>query len=196
MMNINATKLQGNHVVLEPLQPTHENELYVAAQDQAIWTYTGSKAYGPQFKHWFDSAYVKMSKNQHIPFAVRRLKDNKIVGSTRYYDIESEHKRLTIGYTWYIPETWGTVINPECKYLLLKNAFELLQMNRVEFCTDVRNVRARAAIRKIGATEEGVLRNHMITTDGVLRNTVVFSIINSEWPTVKSALEQRIQNLM
>lgn len=195
-MNINSTKLQGKHVVLESFQPMHERELNAAAQDPAIWGYTSSKAYGPQFKSWFESACTKMEKNQHLPFVVRRIEDNKIIGSTRYYDIDHEHKRLSIGYTWYVPEAWGTVINPECKYLLLQYAFEALQMNRVEFMTDVKNVRSRAAIKKLGATEEGILRNHMITCEGVLRNSVIYSIISSEWPVVKRNLEQRIQSVV
>src|SRR5581483_12426 len=99
---------------------------------------------------------------------------------------------LSIGYTWFTPDTWGSFINPECKYLLLKNAFEKLNVNRIDFMTDSRNIRARAALKKLGAVEEGLLRYHTILEDGFVRDTAVFSIIKSDWPLVKSQLEQRL----
>lgn len=127
-----------------------------------------------------------------MPFVVRRVVDGEIIGSTRYYNISQEHHRLTIGYTWYIVDVWGTVVNPECKYLLLRHAFETLHINRVELLTDVRNLRSRAAIKKLGAIEEGILRWHMIVEDGRIRDTVVHSIIKSEWPPVKLGIEARL----
>ena len=107
-----------------------------------------------------------------------------------YYHIDRGHRRLCIGYTWLIPEVWGTYVNSECKYLLLKHAFEDLNINRVEFMADARNYRSRAALKKLGAREEGILRQHMILENGYVRDTVVFSIIKSEWPEIKMALHQ------
>lgn len=186
--------LEGNRLHLEPLHHSHRDELYAIAQDERIWTYNSSKAFGERFYQWFDKAVQCFQAGQHLPFAVRRISDKKLIGSTRYYDINAEHRRLTIGYTWYIPEVWGSWVNPECKYLLLEYAFEALQVNRVEFVTDSRNSRSRAAIKKIGATEEGVLRHHMVLEDGYIRDTVVFSITRPEWPIIKHKLETRLKH--
>lgn len=185
--------LKGNWVHLEPLNDSHRDELYAIAQDESIWTYNSSKAFGDRFSRWFDKAIKCLQAEQHLPFVVRRVSDKKLIGSTRYYDINSENHRLTIGYTWYIPEVWGSCVNPECKYLLLKYAFEELQVNRVEFVTDSRNSHSRAAIKKLGATEEGILRHHMILEDGFIRDTVIFSITKPEWSTIKFNLKTRLK---
>ena len=121
MLNIKPTVLIGSLVQLEPLNESHKNELYNAAQDESIWTYNGSKAFGEGFYRWFNKA---ITASTHLPFIVWRISDKKIIGSTRHDDINPEHHRLTIGYTWYIPEVWGTYVNRECKLLLLKFAFE------------------------------------------------------------------------
>jgi RimJ/RimL family protein N-acetyltransferase len=189
MLALKPTTLRGSTIQLEPLNETHKNELYNAAQDETIWTYNSSKALGERFYRWFDKA---ISTSTHLPFIVRRLSDTKMIGSTRYYDINPENRRLSLGYTWYIPEVWGTPVNPECKFLLLKYAFEDGQVNRVEFAIDARNSRSRAAIKKLGAIEEGVLRQHIILEDGFIRDTVIFSIIQSDWPQVKSTLQSRL----
>ncbi len=195
MINIRPAILKGSWIQLEPLNESHKNELYSAAQDESIWTYNSSNALGERFFSWFDKAMKCFQSQQHLPFIVRRLSDAKIIGSTRYYDINPEHHRLTIGYTWYIPEVWGSHVNPECKFLLLKFAFEDLQVNRVEFVTDSRNSRSRAAIKKIGAIEEGVLRHHMILEDGFIRDTVMFSVIKSDWFQIKLILQSRLEKL-
>ena len=191
MLNIQETTLIGSRIQLEPLDESHKNKLYEAAQDESIWTYFSSKVVGEGFYRWFDKAMQSFQDKQHLPFIVRRLSDNKIIGSTRYYDIVPTHHRLAIGYTWYVPEVWGTYVNPECKFLLLKFAFEDLQVNRVEFLIHSGNTRSRAAVKKLGAVEEGILRYHMILDDGTLRDTVVYSIIKPDWPQIKSALNAR-----
>jgi RimJ/RimL family protein N-acetyltransferase len=191
VLRIQPAILKGFGVQLEPLNESHKNELYSAAQDESIWIYNSAKAFGKQFYPWFDKAIKCFQRQQHLPFIVRRLSDAKIIGSTRYYDINPEHHRITIGYTWYIPEVWGSYVNPECKFLLLRFAFEDLQVNRVEFVTDSRNARSRAAIKKIGAIEEGLLRHHMILEGGFIRDTVIFSIVKPDWPKVKSFLKLR-----
>lgn len=192
MLDIQPIILKGARVQLEPINELHRAELYNAAQDEAIWTYNSAKAFGEQFHRWFDKALNAFQDQQQLPFIVRRISDTKIIGSSRYYNITPEHHRLTIGYTWYIPEVWGTYVNPECKLLLLKFAFEDSQANRVEFVTDARNIRSRAAIKKLGAIEEGLLRHHMVLEDGFIRDTVMFSIVKPDWAHVKLTLQSRL----
>ena len=191
MFTIKPVLLKGQNIQLEILDTKHRDDLYQAAQDEIISQYMPNKIQGDKFYRWFDAALNKKTEQQ-LPFVVRRQTDGKIIGSSRYYDIQAEHHRLAIGYTWYIPEVWGTVVNPECKYLLLQHAFEKLSANRVEFIIDARNTRSRAAVKKLGAIEEGLLRQHVILENGFIRDSVVFSIIQSEWSVVKTSLEQRL----
>lgn len=193
MSVIQPILLTGNVIQLEMLNETHKNELYEAAQDEKIWTFTQSKAFHNHFYPWFDKAIISFQEGKQLPFIVRQQSDKKIIGSTRYYDINFNHRRLTIGYTWYIQSAWGTAVNPECKYLLLQHAFEILAMNRVEFVIDSRNLRSRAAIKKLGATEEGILRQHMILENGIIRDSIIFSIIKSEWPIIQASLKSRLE---
>lgn len=188
------TTLAGSWIHLEPMNETHRDDLCAIAKDSRIWTYIATRAEGDSFDQWFAKAMSKLQSGHHLPFVVRRLSDQKIIGTTRYYDISPTHHRLMVGYTWYSPEVWGTYVNPECKYLLLQHAFEILKINRVEFATDSRNLRSRSAIKKLGANEEGLLRQHMVLKDGFVRDTVVFSIIKNEWPRVKSMLEERLKS--
>ena len=126
------------------------------------------------------------------PFAVVRRSDNAVIGSTRYLNITPADRRLEIGSTWYVVGAWGTAVNPECKLLLLSHAFETLGANRVELRTDRLNERSQAAILKLGAIREGVLRRHMKVHGGRMRDTVVFAIISPEWPRVKARLRARL----
>lgn len=192
MQDIQPCLLKGSIVELEPLNESHKADLFVAAQDEAIWSFIGAHAFGEKFEPWFAKVMKHFEEKHQIPFVVRRLADHKIVGSTRYYDIRPEHNRVTIGYTWYIPEVWGTAVNPECKFLLFQYAFETIGVNRVEFATDSRNLRSIAAIKKLGATEEGVLRKHMVLEDGYVRDTVMLSVIQPEWQQVKLNLQSRL----
>lgn len=199
MQHIKPITLQGQHIRLEPITLQHRDALREASLDERIWAYNATKAYGDKFDAWFDKALRYLDAMQlntcpeQLPFIVRRMADQAIVGSTRFYDILPTHRRLTVGYTWYTVDAWGTAVNPECKYLLLQHAFETWQFNRVELVTDVRNLRSRAAIKKLGATEEGILRQHMVLEDGHIRDTVMHSITQSEWPTIKLNLEKRLQ---
>ena len=120
-----------------------------------------------------------------LPFAVVHLKSSRVAGATRYLNIAPEHRSLEIGGTWYGLEFQRTAVNTECKYLLLKHAFETLGYIRVQFKTDLRNTRSQVAIERLGAKREGVLRNHMIMPDGKYRNSVFYSILDREWPEVK-----------
>lgn len=188
--------LRSSHIQLESLNESHRKELYRAAQDHTIWRYTLTTAFGMEFNHWFDKALDLLNSNEQLPFVVRNISDGRILGSTRYYQINTIHQHLSIGYTWYIPEVWGSHVNPVCKYLLLIHAFEEMQMNRVEFMTDTLNERSRAALKKLGATEEGILRHHMVVHQGSIRDSVVLSIIKPEWPKIKKKLELRIASLL
>jgi RimJ/RimL family protein N-acetyltransferase len=128
-------------------------------------------------------------------FVIRQCGSNALLGMTRFYHIEPKDRRLMIGYTWYTPAVWGKVHNPECKYLLLCYAFETLGFNRVEFQVAHQNGRSQRAVEKIGGVKEGVLRKHGYRNDGTLRNTVIFSILNDEWPAVKRNLQEMIGRL-
>jgi len=133
------------------------------------------------------------SDGQHeLAFAVLLKAANRHVGMTRYLNIEEAHKKLEIGSTWYEPAAWGGPVNPECKLLLMRHAFEALKVHRVEYKTDVLNARSRAAILKLGAKQEGILRKHMVAAGGRARDSVYFSIIDDEWPAVKAGLEKRL----
>jgi len=124
-----------------------------------------------------------------VPFAVRHLDTDRLIGGTRYVNIAPLRRGLEIGYTWYAPEFWRTAVNTECKYLLLKHAFEALEYIRVEFQVNSRNARSRAAVLRLGAIEEGLLRSRMVRHDGTRIDSVVFSILDVEWPAVKAKLE-------
>lgn len=191
-MDWGAKALVGNWVRLEPLAECHRSDLARAADDESIWEHMTVLATGKAFHDWFDTALAEKGAQRRHPFAVRRLSDNALIGSTSYLDPVPAHRRVEIGSTWYHPDCWATQVNPECKLLLLKHAFETLELNRVSFCTDLRNTRSQAAIAKLGATREGILRCHMITRGGRVRDTVLFSIIAADWPRVKAGLEARV----
>lgn len=185
--------LAGRFVALEPLAEHHYESLIEAARDPEIWRYIPfdvSKGYAARIPDFVR----EIAKGGQVTFVVRRLSDNAIVGSTSYLAISPEHARVEIGATWYTAEAQGSEVNPEAKYLLLENAFAA-NYNRVEFKTDARNARSRAALKKLGAIEEGVLRGHMWMPQGYFRDSVYYSILAREWPSVRSALEARLAAL-
>lgn len=189
---MNAPNLTGRCVQLEPLAEHHRARLRIAADDPRIWVNTLVDARGAAFDRWFDDALKNSAAGRQVPFAVRRLADQTLVGSTSYLDPVMHHRRIEIGSTWYVPAEWGTKTNPECKYLLLLHAFEVMHVNRVSFCTDLRNTHSQSAIEKLGAVKEGILRSHMITQGDRIRDTVSYSIIVGEWPQVKECLQARL----
>ena len=181
--------LTHDAVTIKTLNPSYKTTLTQIATDSHIWQHA---AFEPAFfeQQWFDRAMNQMSEGQRWPFIVEYK--GKLAGSTSFYDMDAKHNHVTIGYTWYTPEYWGTDLNPTVKFLLLSYAFEKLHCVRVEFTVDQRNTRSQKALAKMGGQQEGVLRKHLILPDGSYRNTVVFSIIDSEWPTVKSHLLTRM----
>ena len=184
--------LSGRWVALEPLVEAHRAPLRAAADDERIWRSTVVRAMGEEFDAWFDTALAERHAGRWLPFAVRRLSDMSCVGSTSYLDITPRHRRVEIGATWYNPQNWGTNVNPECKLLLLKHAFDVLGVRRVAFVTDILNRHSQAAIAKLGAAREGILRSHMVAQGGRPRDSAVFSIVAEEWPRVREGLQARI----
>lgn len=185
--------LQGRHVSLDPLAPEHVSGLQEAARDGELWKlWFTSVPRIEDTQQYVDQALALSELGKAMPFAVRDSK-GVIVGSTRYCNIEVDHKRLEIGWTWYAERVQRTALNTEAKLLLLTNAFETLGAIAVEFRTNWFNQRSRNAIARLGAKQDGVLRNHMLMPDGTRRDTVVFSILDSEWPAVKKNLEYQLQ---
>jgi RimJ/RimL family protein N-acetyltransferase len=183
--------MTGRHVRLELLSEEHRDGLRKAADDDRIWEHMPVPPAGPDFDAFFDDALAQQAAGRRIPFAVRRA-DGQLVGGTSYIDPHPQHRRVEIGWTWYRPDVWGTAVNPECKLMLLAHALDVLGLNRVQLVTDLRNLRSQAAIAKLGAVREGVLRAHMVTRGGRVRDSVVFSITAAEWPQVKERLTARV----
>ena len=190
MSFIHPVTLTGrNWVVLEPLRQEHEQELLEAAQDGEIWQLWYTTATGPDaIFSYVNDALKARDEEGEMPFVVRRKSDGKVVGSSRYMNVDAKNRRLGIGGTWYGKAAQRTGINTEAKLIMLKHAFEPLDCIAVEFRTHWFNFDSRAAIARLGAKQDGVLRNHQLAPNGTLRDTVVFSIIASEWPTVKAHL--------
>lgn len=186
--------LRGRHVSLEPFSVEHVTGLQEAARDGELWNlWFTSVPKTEDTRQYVDQALALNEQGKAMPFAVRDA-DGVIVGSTRYCNIEADHKRLEIGWTWYAERVQRSALNTEAKLLLLTNAFEKLGAIAVEFRTNWFNHRSRAAIARLGAKQDGVLRSHMLMPDGTRRDTVVFSILDSEWPSVKNNLEYRLQH--
>jgi len=194
MAFVEPVTLEGRHVTLEPLGHEHAATIRDAAADGELWRlwYTGVPA-PEKTEAWIDAALAMREKQGAMPFAVRAKATREIVGSTRYFNVEAAHRRLEIGHTWYARRAQRTAVNSECKLLLLTHAFEALRCIAVEFRTNFFNFQSREAIARLGAKQDGILRNHQIQPDGTLRDTVVFSIIEGEWPAVKRNLAFRLE---
>jgi RimJ/RimL family protein N-acetyltransferase len=193
-MDISPITLEGPHVRLEPLSLAHEESLLAAAADGELWnsnvTVVPSR---DTMAGYISAALAAQTQGRELPFVIIRKSSGQIVGTTRFYDIERNERRVAIGYTWLAASVQRTEVNTEAKLLLLTYAFERAQFIRVELITDVLNQQSRAAILRLGAKQEGVLRNHMAMPDGRYRDSVCFSIIESEWPELKARLEARLE---
>lgn len=191
---LSPVTLEGRHVRLEPLAHRHVDALQRAAADGALWNlwFTGVPA-PEDAASYVDTALAMQAQGVALPFAVRSLASGEIVGSTRYCNVAAADRRLEIGYTWYAASVQRTGVNTETKALLLRHAFEAMRCIAVELRTHWLNHRSRAAIERLGAKQDGVLRNHRLLPDGSYRDTVVFSIIESEWPAVKRHLAFRLE---
>ncbi len=184
--------LEGTRVRLEPLRRDHLADLKLVAFDAPLWQWT---IMGPQddagLERWLETALANAEAGAERPFATIDLASGRAVGSSRYMSIAPEHRRLEIGWTWIGSAFQRTGANREAKLLQLTHAFETLGANRVEFKTHARNERSRNALAGMGATFEGIFRQHMIMPDGSLRDSAWFSVIADEWPAVKARLQAR-----
>ena len=187
--------LEGQFVRLEPLRPKHTAALWDVARVMDWGWMLGRLLSREDVDRRTAEGLKTEERGEEYAFAVFLKRDDKVIGSTSYLGVASKRKIAEIGSTWYLPALWGTVVNPECKLLLLRHAYEDWGAIRVQLGTDVKNVHSQRAILKLGAKFEGRLRNHGIRPDGSIRDTMLYSIISSEWPAVKKGLEARIESL-
>ena len=183
--------LQGKHVRLEPLSEAHIPGLAEIGVGQDFWHFMlyGDMKTEADMRNWVLDILEREKRGGDLPFVAIHLESGRVAGATRYLNIFPNDRGLEIGGTWYGAEFQRTAVNTECKYLLLQHAFETLKAIRVQIKTDSRNERSQRAIERIGAKLEGTLRNHMILPDGYIRNSVYYSIVDSEWADVKNTLE-------
>ena len=191
-MTLAAIPLENRFVRLEPLTEALRDEMRAALDcDAPSWDIMVAAGYGPHFEGWWRSAMTAMDAGTRIAWAVRRQGDGAVVGTTSLYEIKPDYRRCEIGSTFYRPEARGGPVNPSCKRLLLGHAFDAGAV-RVEIITDAINPGSQAAIRKLGARDEGVLRKHKITFKGRIRDTAQFAILDDDWPGVRARLDARL----
>lgn len=190
-----AARLKGRLVVVEPLGPEHEDDLWEASRDEAVWRWLPIErpADREAFHFWLEEALARRQAGLDIPFAVVDRASGKAIGSTRYLTLRPEHRGIEIGWTWNASSAWGTGANAEAKLLLLRHAFETLDCMRVEFKTDALNERSRAALEALPARFEGIFVKHMLVRNGAVRDSAYYAITDDEWPAVRANLERRLQ---
>jgi RimJ/RimL family protein N-acetyltransferase len=194
-MIVSPVILEGRHVRLEPLTKAHLTALAQVGLDEELWRWIPTAVRtAEEMAAYIETALQEQERGVSLPFVILEKGTGRAVGSTRYGNIDRTHHRVEIGWTWVARDWQRTAINTEAKYLLLRHAFETLGCLRVELKTDSLNEKSRAAILRIGAKEEGIFRNHMITESGRIRHSVYFSIIESEWPAVKARLETMLNS--
>lgn len=196
MRDVVPVTLRGRVVRLEPLQPAHAEGLLRAAQDQTIWSYmpANPSASLADMAAWIAAAREQQASGTQLPFAIIEGASDTPLGSTRYLNIAPSDRSIEIGWTWLTPAAQRTAVNTECKLLLLRHAFEALEVMRVQIKTDARNVVSQRAIERLGAVREGVLRKHMQVQHGFQRDTVMYSILDDEWPAIAARLEARLHH--
>jgi RimJ/RimL family protein N-acetyltransferase len=191
-------ELKGREVHLVPLSFAHAPALLREAKDARIWQWWSRPppTEEPLLRGMIEAQLAEQAQGTALPFSILCLSEgNRPVGMTRFMEIRREHHRAEIGGTWLPSRLWGTKVNLEAKYLLLRYAFEKEGLERVELKTDVRNLRSQKAMEKIGATREGVLAHHMCLPDGSFRDSVYYRILSGEWPGVRTRLEGRLEEL-
>jgi RimJ/RimL family protein N-acetyltransferase len=192
-MKVEVVVLEGRHVRLEPLSRAHHAGLCEVGLHEELWRWIPVPVRtAADMEAYIDTALQEQASGLSLPFALIEKSSGRAIGSTRYANIDRVHHRVEIGWTWVAREWQRTAVNTEAKYLLLRHAFETLGCMRVELKTDSLNTRSREAILRIGAREEGIFRNHMITASGRIRHTVYFSIVDAEWPEVGSNLNRKL----
>jgi RimJ/RimL family protein N-acetyltransferase len=192
-MKVEPVILQGVRITLVPMEASHIAPLYEALNDPEIWTYSppGMRSID-DMKTYVEIALEERARGIAMPFVIRDMETDHLVGTTRFADISAFHRHLEIGWTALAREVWRTRVNTECKYLLLQHCFETLGMVRVQLKADSRNTRSLRAMERIGAISEGVLRSHRILSDGYIRDSAYYSFIVAEWPDVKTRLENML----
>ena len=194
-MEVKPVVLTGKHVRLEPMTEDHIPGLAEIGVGQPFWDFMlyGNINSVDDMRGWVMDILERAKKGTDLPFVAIHLGSGRVAGATRYLNITPQDRGLEIGGTWYGSEFQRTIVNTECKYLLLSHAFETLKCIRVQLKTDLRNERSQKAIERIGAVREGVLRNHMILPDGRYRHSVFYSILDTEWTNVKQNLEEMMK---
>ena len=193
-MDIRPVVLDGVCVRLEPLSLDHLPALIEIGLEPDLWRWTTQVVRTPEeMEEYVRGALAEQAAGRALPFATVEKASGRVAGSTRFAAIEPLHRRVEIGWTWLAPPWQRTVLNTEAKFLMLRHAFERWGCVRVEFKTDVLNMRSRQALLRIGAKEEGILRSHIITAIGRVRDTVYFSVTAPEWPAIRAALEAKLQ---
>lgn len=194
LLTIEPVTLRGSVVALEPMRMDHVDALTRVGLDPELWRWIPSSvSSAEEMRGYVATALDEQRRGVSLPFVIIARGTEQVVGSTRYGNIDLANRRLEIGWTWVTAAHQRTAVNTEAKLLLLTHAFERLQVNRVELKTDALNLKSRAAITRLGAIEEGTLRKHLVTNTGRIRDTVYFSIIDTEWPAVKRRLEAWLQ---
>jgi RimJ/RimL family protein N-acetyltransferase len=189
--------LEGRHVRLEPMAPErldeHAAALGAAVADGTLWNSRVTTIPRPEgMRAYVEKALAELAAGRSLPFVTRDRASGRIVGTTRFMNIEAAHRRLEIGTTWLAQSYQRTAVNTEAKLLMLSHAFEALRCIAVDIRTHEKNAQSRAAIERLGAKLDGILRNHMIMPDGTVRSTASYSIVDAEWPAVKASLEARL----
>ena len=193
MITVSPVVLEGHGVRLEPLEARHEPELAAAAADGALWELWFTAVPGPaETKAYIETALARQREGRMLPWAVRNVATNAVVGSTRFHDIAADIDRVEIGYTWYAKRWQRSHVNTSCKLLLLTHAFETLGCKVVGLRTDKFNFASQRAIEALGAKKDGVIRHFGTRRDGSARDVVMYSILVSEWPEVKLHLTRRL----
>jgi len=188
-----VARLEGRLVVVEPLTRAHAEGLRLAAADAAIWRWMTVSAHEREgFERWLESTLAASEEGTEAAFAILLAESGEPVGSTRFLALRPEHRGLEIGWTWHARTVWGTGVNVEAKLLLLAHAFETLGCMRVEFKTDARNERSRAALAALPARFEGIFLKHMLVRGGDVRDSAYYAITDEEWPAVRANLERRL----
>lgn len=193
-MKLSPITLAGRHVRLEPLAASHHAAMERLGAEAEVWRWTGFWHADPResVRGWCATLGAMHARGEAVAYAIVDTERGEAVGGTTLFDYSEANRRVEIGYTWLARPVWRTAINTEAKFLLLRHAFEELGCGRVQLKTDARNGRSQTAIARIGGVREGVWRSHMVMPDGFVRDSVMFSIVSSEWPAVKAGLESRL----
>lgn len=193
-MQLSPVVLEGTVVRMEPLTLAHVPALSEVGLDASLWALTSNRvASEKDMREYVEQALAEQKAGTALPFATVERASGRVIGSSRFGNYVEAHKRVEIGWTWIAPAWQRTAVNTEAKLLMLTHAFETLGCRRVELKTSARNAKSRAAMLRIGCTEEGTLRQHMINPDGSSRDSVYFSILDGEWPTVKEKLNAMLR---